>query len=176
MAVETCEFAGCGRPRKNGKQTLCGTHYRQKRLGKQLYEFIPKRSSAEVVAELALGVRTCCDCKQQLPVSEFHKADGNGRGLASNCKPCGLSRRRKSKYGISTSEWEQMFDGQGRVCAICSTDNPGGQGWHTDHDHVLGPVRGILCTNCNLKLGHFEKWYLPNREAVDAYLSPKVEA
>lgn len=124
-------------------------------------------------AELALGLRTCCDCKLQKSVAEFHKSDTDGRGLASTCKPCGLSRRRKNKYGISSPEWEEMFDGQGRMCAICQTTNP--SMWHTDHDHNTGIVRAILCPNCNLKLGHFEKWYLPNREAVDAYLNLKAE-
>jgi hypothetical protein len=173
--MDNCSFDGCDRPLKSRRQSLCNTHYAQRRRGIPLREFIPKRSSSEVEAELTLGLRTCCDCKVQKPVSEFYKADAKGRGLSSICKSCDLSRRRENQYGISTPQWEEMFDRQGRVCAICSTATPGGQGWHTDHDHTLGPVRGILCTNCNLKLGHFEKWYLPNREAVNAYLSLEVE-
>lgn len=68
---------------------------------------------------------------------------------------------------MATPAWEGMFDRQGRACAICRTADAV---WHTDHDHDLGHVRGILCANCNLKLGHFEKWFQPNREAVNAYL------
>jgi hypothetical protein len=170
-----CSFAGCERSLKSRGSMLCNTHYKQRQRGVPLREFIPKRSSNEVEAELALGLRTCCDCKIQLPVTEFHKADSNGRGLASNCKPCGLSRRRESRYGISTPEWEEMFDRQGRACAICQTTDPRQAGWHTDHDHVTGRVQGVLCMGCNHKLGHFEKWYLPNRESVESYLSPKVE-
>lgn len=168
-----CSFEDCHRPSKTSRQPLCNTHYRQQLRGGPLRPFRKMRSSAEVIAELELGLRTCCDCKRQLTVTEFHKADGKGRGLSSNCKTCGLSRRRKNKYGMSTPDWERMFDAQGRACAICLTTNP--SGWHTDHDHVLGHVRAILCANCNLKLGHFEKWYLPNREAVDAYLNLKAE-
>lgn len=133
------------------------------------------RSSAEVKAELALGLRTCCDCKTQKPVSEFHISDTCGRGFASVCKPCGLSRRRKNAYGIATAEWEALFESQGKACGICKTSTPNGPEWHTDHDHVNGPVRGILCMNCNLKLGHFEKWFLPNRDAVETYLNLKAE-
>lgn len=170
--AEHCEFTDCFLPRRNSKQTLCNSHYRQQIRGESLRPFRQMRSSAEVEEELALGLRTCCDCKRQLSVTEFHKADTHGRGLCSTCKRCGLSRRRENKYGISTPEWEEMFRGQGCACAICRTKNAE---WHTDHDHNTGLVRSILCRNCNLKLGHFEKWYLPNREAVDAYLNLKAE-
>lgn len=171
-----CSFDGCDRPRKNGVQVLCNTHLKQQQRGIPLREFVPKRSRREIEAELAIGLRTCVDCKIQKSVSEFYKADAKGRGLSSICKLCDLSRRRKHAYGIATPEWEAMFDSQGRACAICRATTPGKQGlWHTDHDHVLGPVRGILCANCNMKLGHFEKWYLPNREAVEAYLNSKAE-
>lgn len=175
MAGAVCAFEGCDRPRRNGTQVLCGTHYRQKVRGQPLRPFRQMRSSAEVEAELERGLRTCCDCKTQRPVSDFHKSDTHGRGLASTCKTCGLSRRRRNKYGITTPEWEAMFDRQGRVCAICAAATSGGSGWHTDHDHQTEGVRGILCANCNLKLGHFEKWYLPHRAAVDSYLNPKAE-
>ena len=41
-------------------------------------------------------------------------------------------------------------------CTICRTDVPGGKGgWHLDHDHATGQVRGILCHRCNLALGYF---------------------
>lgn len=175
MPGVVCVFEGCDRPRRNGTQVLCATHYRQKVRGQPLRPFRRMRSSAEVEAELAQGLRTCCDCDRQLPVSDFHRADTSGRGFSSTCKRCGLSRRRKNKYGITTPEWESMFDRQGRVCAICGTSHPGKSKWHTDHDHVTGDVRGVLCRNCNLNLGRHETWYLPHLEAVNAYLNPKSE-
>jgi hypothetical protein len=47
-----------------------------------------------------------------------------------------------------------MFDAQGRVCAVCSTDTPTSKkGWATDHCHTTGRVRGILCSHCNVMLG-----------------------
>lgn len=61
-----------------------------------------------------------------------------------------------SNYGITPDQWEQMFDAQGRVCAICQSDEPiGRKYWATDHDHETGSVRGILCSNCNLGIGYF---------------------
>lgn len=64
------------------------------------------------------------------------------------------SRRRK--YGMSTAEWESMFDAQGRRCAICKSLVPKGPYWATDHCHSTGKVRGILCNACNVGIGQME--------------------
>jgi dCTP deaminase len=61
------------------------------------------------------------------------------------------------RYGISEAEWDQMFDRQGQRCAICKCQEPKSKvGWHTDHDHDSGEIRGILCENCNRGLGMYE--------------------
>ena len=57
------------------------------------------------------------------------------------------------KYGLTFDEWEALFRSQDHRCAICFTATPGKQGWHTDHDHRTGLVRGILCQSCNFALG-----------------------
>lgn len=64
------------------------------------------------------------------------------------------------RYGLNAEQWEALFDAQGRRCGVCRSDNPGRRGprfagnpWHTDHDHVTGHVRGILCQRCNRTLG-----------------------
>ena len=59
----------------------------------------------------------------------------------------------KGTFGITLIQWNQMFENQGKCCAICKSSNPGGQQWHTDHCHSSGKVRGILCRMCNLMLG-----------------------
>lgn len=81
----------------------------------------------------------------------------------------------KSRYGISSLEWEEMFNRQGRKCLICHRTEKQVTHWHTDHDHsccsgrtkTCGKcVRGILCRGCNTKLG----WYEIHRSELHDYL------
>ena len=58
-------------------------------------------------------------------------------------------------YRMTIEEFHAMFLRQGQVCAICKNDEPyGKRTWHVDHDHKTGKIRGILCSPCNLMLGH----------------------
>lgn len=62
-------------------------------------------------------------------------------------------------YGVSTDDYERMFEKQGGVCRICrqpeqrSRADGSRKHLHLDHDHVTGRVRGLLCTRCNTVLG-----------------------
>lgn len=61
----------------------------------------------------------------------------------------------KAKYGMSLEDYEVMFEAQGRVCAICGTDNPHNR-WKVfaiDHCHETGEIRGLLCNKCNRGIG-----------------------
>lgn len=60
----------------------------------------------------------------------------------------------KRLYGITIEQRDALFEAQGRVCAICGTDEPSGVNWHVDHCHSSKAVRGILCHRCNLMLGN----------------------
>ena len=63
----------------------------------------------------------------------------------------------KRKYGITVSQWDELFLRQGLKCAICgSTCSTKCDKWHTDHCHTTGKVRGILCHNCNRGLGYLK--------------------
>lgn len=65
------------------------------------------------------------------------------------------TNRLLKKYGLSKSAFLVLLDNQGGVCAICQKCDWGWHGPKIDHDHNAGGlVRGILCQNCNLALGH----------------------
>lgn len=80
------------------------------------------------------------------------------RNRVSRRKHMTPARRREAmledKYGITQATWDAMFTQQGHLCAICASSDPqSSRGWHTDHDHKAGHVRGILCGPCNYLLG-----------------------
>lgn len=84
---------------------------------------------------------------------------------------------RLRKYGITTPQWEIVFESQGRRCAICRSKSPGRKRWgfwHTDHCHDKQQVRGILCHPCNVMLGCARDKPAILRVAVK-YLSGKTE-
>jgi len=74
------------------------------------------------------------------------------------CRECANMHSRnnskKQAYGITLAQKEEMFVEQGRRCAACRTAESSRGFWHTDHIHGTKIVRGILCHNCNLALGH----------------------
>lgn len=76
--------------------------------------------------------------------------------------PCSEKAQRdayyKRVYGITTDEWERMYNAQGGVCYICKEEGFLMDEKHeaklmVDHDHETGAVRGLLCHNCNRALG-----------------------
>jgi hypothetical protein len=65
-------------------------------------------------------------------------------------------KERLSKYSLSVEQYDFMFASQGRACAICGASASAGQGFHIDHCHTTGAVRGILCQNCNIGIGNLQ--------------------
>ena len=62
-------------------------------------------------------------------------------------------------YGIDQTDYTEIFEKQGRRCAICKSSTPKrkSQRWFCiDHDHNTGEVRGLLCNDCNVAIGRFD--------------------
>lgn len=67
----------------------------------------------------------------------------------------------KQNYRISKKEYEAILAEQNGKCAVCGEeekiiDKYSGRQRRlaVDHDHTTGQVRGLLCSRCNLILGH----------------------
>ncbi len=83
------------------------------------------------------------------------------------CKKCAPDERSWSliaRYKLTPDQHDQMLNFQNHCCAICKrkfADLPLHKNKHTtiviDHDHNTNQVRGLLCNECNVTLGHLEK-------------------
>lgn len=122
-----------------------------------------------------LGTRRCGRCKKEKPQKEF------GGPTNPYCRPCHTDYERERRqvngqqnpeytrainlrrYGLTIEQFDTILAGQQGRCAICRTGDPGGQGWHVDHDHRCCNtrktscgrcIRGILCSRCNIAIGN----------------------
>lgn len=122
--------------------------------------------------DLQTGTRVCRTCDLRQPMTEFYFANG-GKHRRRVCKTCVDARFRerrdadparysrmvrrstiKQKYGLTDEQFLRLLEEQRYRCAIC---------WvrltitttHVDHDHQTNQVRGLLCFNCNVGIGHF---------------------
>lgn len=67
------------------------------------------------------------------------------------------SKHMSAKYGITIEQFDAMVVAQNDRCGICGTDDPSGRGtWHIDHERGTNNVRGLLCMNCNVGIGHLQ--------------------
>lgn len=113
------------------------------------------------------GLKKCCRCKQDKPITCFHARLRNSDGLRSECKACtreaehtyrrrkpsqGYLQKLKSKYGLSEDDLLSMLAKQDGKCGICDSDDVR---LVVDHSHVTQIVRGMLCHKCNAGLGMF---------------------
>lgn len=117
-------------------------------------------------------MKTCTRCKEDKPFEAFPKDSWQKDNLGIYCKPCRNThyqtgknappeKRReynyKANYGITIADYDRMFEEQGGCCAICGTTDTGKHGrLYVDHCHDTSEVRGLLCQNCNVGLGHFK--------------------
>lgn len=115
--------------------------------------------------------KTCCHCKLEKFIGDFHKSAKAKDGLASWCKGCAnaisrSSRKRnykpsdkrkwqlKTRYGLTPEAVDEMLISQSHKCAICHVVL--GR-FHIDHCHNTGIVRGLLCHRCNIRLGGWDE-------------------
>jgi len=69
------------------------------------------------------------------------------------------ARRRNAligNYGITIADYDRMFEEQEGNCKTCGLPEIN-QRLSIDHCHETGKVRGLLCSRCNMILGHVEE-------------------
>ncbi len=88
--------------------------------------------------------------KERGRVREYRQRKGEAAKLAE------AAGHRRRQYGLTPEAFDQMLQAQDGRCAICakcfSITKP-----CVDHDHDTGAVRGLLCRDCNLGLGYYER-------------------
>ena len=84
-----------------------------------------------------------------------------GRRYRRTIKGKKPSRKNNAKrnYGISLEEYERLR-ALATYCPVCGVElmekSGSGASKHLDHNHLTGVIRGILCADCNLALGHMK--------------------
>lgn len=123
-------------------------------------------------------MKRCARCKEEKPLEDFTSLRASRDGKDYYCKPCANARylehrearleyqrkwtvrqpgyhRRyalRRKYGMTSDDfWRLVEDQEGRCTCGRYLDFTN---TCVDHCHKTGKVRGLLCTPCNLALGH----------------------
>ena len=119
--------------------------------------------------------KLCKHCSTTKPQKEFVPSKVTKSGFRGICKECHnayyrqrrvnkhdlvrtyekkfhTKRRLKSEYNITEEYYAQMQTQQNKCCAICTRETK----LVIDHCHTTLQVRGLLCRQCNLGLGHFK--------------------
>lgn len=112
--------------------------------------------------------KTCPGCEKDKPLGDY--SSHTSRGTQSECKLCCSDRAKrynsrseikqksrnkhlKATYGITLSQFDEVFLKQLGKCKVCRVKFASESDGHIDHDHSTGRVRGILCRSCNLSIG-----------------------
>ncbi|MFX1498858.1 MAG: endonuclease domain-containing protein [Promethearchaeota archaeon] len=106
--------------------------------------------------------KRCCRCKSYLPATSeyFNQNCTQKYGLDGWCRNCKKEydkiRHKRYKYKLTISDFNKMLKNQNNRCAICGINFTNYFPFQPfiDHDHGNQKIRGLLCNNCNLLLGH----------------------
>jgi hypothetical protein len=106
----------------------------------------------------------CRECETKSNVARYH---GNPSTKSSHRKAS--YRYNLKKYGLTESDFDALRAAQSYECAICEiheTETRLGT-LSVDHDRHTGTVRGLLCHNCNVALGHLQEQPVQFLRALD---------
>lgn len=91
---------------------------------------------------------------EQSPLGKVARSKYNSGAGKINNKKATL----KNKFGMTIDQYIMLLEQQGEKCAVCSTPrNNLKRDLSVDHNHTTGKIRGLLCDNCNIALGHLKE-------------------
>ena len=135
-------------------------HFYNKKIGKDHIKYCDK----VYVNQIKITGYKCNKCGQRFPrTGEYFKKDSRSTdGLRFRCKLCEFYDDIKYKYKLTEEEYKVIYNKQDKKCALCNKElklrtmntKPTIQ---VDHCHKTLEVRGLLCMNCNVSLGWYEK-------------------
>lgn len=168
-----CSFQDCFRPVVC--KSLCASHYKQHRLGRELKPINPKywqnRKSLTPKRD-ELGREFCLYCERYLE-SKFFGTYGD---MCNRCKHL-------ARYGFTFADYATLLQKQNYRCLGCQVLESSLRSFHIDHDHACCPqvnrscgkcVRGLLCSLCNQALG-LVKDNVSTLKNLISYLESKSE-
>jgi hypothetical protein len=159
--MNQCKIEGCLNPLRT--KGLCGAHYFRVRKYGTLD--LPEEKRITLLKE---GKSYCPKCEQEKSLAEFHNDKYTMTGKAIYCRECNKKKskeryssnkekvsiqRIKKKFGISQDDYLKLFNDQDGKCKICEVPK---KKLVVDHCHTTQKIRGLLCSSCNLGLGHFK--------------------
>jgi len=124
---------------------------------KAFTEFCPKRNAKDGL------LCYCRECANRRRTQSRERNKDRHREVQREWRRRNVEKRQiydlrqiAQRYGIDKVEYFALVASQNGVCAICAKrETISGRRLSVDHDHMLGGVRGLLCSNCNLGVGYF---------------------
>jgi hypothetical protein len=166
MDIKLCTVDGCNN--KHAAKGFCDTHYYRMRWYGTL-EIGKTRGKRAAITDTH---KECTKCHEMKLHSEFRKRSKDSDKLQSSCRKCESIATKKSKYGLSDNQVQELQSTEG-TCFLCRRLKP----LVVDHDHeccsgerTCGDcVRATICYGCNRRLTRTsEQWILNAAKYIES--------
>jgi len=140
------------------------------------------------------STKICTKCGVEKTVSEFPLDKRSPGAVRAHCKDCKNEEAReyrarikkyrpedykdinfrnniKSKYGLTSEQWNEIFSNQNGCCVICGKHQSElDRKLGVEHNHKTKKIRGLACKSCNHLIDVFETDFYGLKNTISAYL------